>query len=46
MPAGTESLPPAARDALDEYLAAPAAALPGAVCGVYVDAAWVAGDRR
>ena len=36
MPAGTESLPPAARAALEEYLAALDEALPGTVRGVYV----------
>src|ERR1022692_4249459 len=46
MPAGTESLPREARAALDDYLTALDAALPGIACGIYVTGSAVLGDWR
>ena len=46
MPAGPESLPPEARAALDEYLAALDAALPGIASGVYLTGSAALGDWR
>jgi len=46
MPAGTEILPHEARVALDEYLAALDAALPGIVLGIYVTGSGALGDWR
>lgn len=46
MPAGTGTLPPQARAALGDYLAALDHALPGAVCGVYLTGSAALGDWR
>jgi len=46
VPAGTEGLPPQARSAVDEYLAALDAALPGLARGVYLTGSAALGDWR
>jgi hypothetical protein len=46
LPAGTENLPHEARAALDDYLTALDAALPGIACGIYVTGSAVLGGWR